>query len=362
VLHGMPHLEKHMVVITISHPTISDIVTRHNTQLKDPSDWDYLLYLETTKAGRLINMLVPSNTPAFLEFKIELLKAALSTKAVLIDAPQEDLEGIVKLLHHLSMREAIHTIMLERAITDSSMLIRLFGINPLLAESKPEQQPILAQCGNESTLFISNIHYLDMESQNYLADFIRYGVFRIYKSDRKVPSAARIICSTDRDLYALVQEGKFSRNLYDELHTSKISMPSLITIPDEELNTLMDGYSTQVLADDTLQDLLTLTERDKMKMSHMRPDSLESLKHRVQQMMMSKSKRKNMPDEPQFNPAYSVTDPDLMQAKMLGKKALRDRKIMLMLWRKFKCQADIAKFLNVDRSSVWRRCREFNLE
>jgi len=362
VVHGLPHLEKQAVIITLAHPTVSDIIARHSTQLKDSSDWDHLLYLETTKSGRLINTLIPSNSPAFLHFKIALLKAALSTKAILVDAPQEDLANIVQLLHHVSMREAFHTIILEKPITDNAMTIRLFGINPLLSDSKLDQHPLLAQCGNESTLFIRNIHYLDLESQSYLADFIRYGVFRMYKSDRKIPSAARIICSTDRDLYALVQENKFSRSLYDELRLSTIIMPSLITIPEEELNMLVDGYSSQALADDTFEQLLTLSEKDKAKVSHARPNSLELLKNRVQHMMVSKSKRRNIQDEQQFNPAYALTDPDLTQAKLLGKAALKDRKIMLMLWRKFKNQTDIAKFLQVDRSSVWRRCKEFNLE
>src|SRR5262249_13159883 len=123
-----------------------------------------------------------------------------------------------------------------------------------------------------------------------------------------------------------------------------------------------EGYSSQVLADDTLQEVLTLNERDKNRVSHTRPGSLGALKYMIQQMMISKSKKKNIQEEPNFNPVYAVTDPDLMQVKLLGKKALRDRKVMVMLWRKFKNQSDIAKFLNVDRSSVWRRCREFNLE
>lgn len=362
VVHGMPHLDRTMVILTLAHPTISDIITNHASQLKDPSDWDYLLYLETTKSGRLINTLIPSSSPVFLHFKIQLLKASLSTKAILIDASAEDLETMVELLHHISMREALHTITLEKPITDSSMAVRLFGINPLLADGKTEQQSILAQCGTESTLFIHNIHYLDLDSQEYLAHFIRYGVFRIYKSDRKVPSAARIVCATDRDLYLLVQNGTFSRALYDELRHSTITVPSLITIPEEELYTLVDGYSGQALSNDTFEQLLTLSERDKAKINHARPNSLETLKSRVQQLMIAKSKKHNIQDEHQFNPAYSLTDPDLMQAKLLGKKALRDRKVMIMLWHKLKNQSDIAKFLNVDRSSVWRRCKEFNLE
>ena len=363
VIHGMPHLNKGMVLLTLADPTISDIISRHALQLKDPSDWDYLLYLETTKSGRLINTLVPSHSPIFLHFKIQLLKTSLSTKAILIDAPVEDLDTIVQLLHHISMREALHTITLEKPITDSSMAIRLFGINPLLADGKTDQQSLLAQCGNESTVFIKNIHYLDLDSQEYLAHFIRYGVFRIYKSDHKIPSAARIVCSTDRDLYILVQEGLFSRTLYDELRYSTITVPSLITIPEDDLFTLVDGYSGQALKHDTFEEILILSERDKAKINQARPNSLEMLKLRVQQFMITKSKKHHLQEEEQFNPAYTITDPDLMQAKLLGKKALRDRKVMMVLWHKLKNQSDIAKFLNVDHAhQVWRRLREFNLE
>ena len=45
----------------------------------------------------------------------------------------------------------------------------------------------------------------------------------------------------------------------------------------------------------------------------------------------------------------------------LGKSALKDKQIMTYLWNKFKNQTKIAKLLNVNRSSVNRRCKEFNL-
>ena len=53
---------------------------------------------------------------------------------------------------------------------------------------------------------------------------------------------------------------------------------------------------------------------------------------------------------------------NLIQASRLGKHALRDHKIMVMLWNKFKNQNKIAAFLGVNRSSVNRRCKEYNLE
>ncbi|MCL5875758.1 MAG: hypothetical protein M1114_04765, partial [Candidatus Dependentiae bacterium] len=55
------------------------------------------------------------------------------------------------------------------------------------------------------------------------------------------------------------------------------------------------------------------------------------------------------------------TDPELVQAASLGKHALRDERIMAMLWDKFKNQNQIASFLGVNRSSVNRRCKMYNL-
>ena len=61
VISGVPNLEKNHVIITVYYPDFSDIITTQINHLKDPSTWDYLLYLETTKPGQLINQLIPGS-------------------------------------------------------------------------------------------------------------------------------------------------------------------------------------------------------------------------------------------------------------------------------------------------------------
>ena len=49
--------------------------------------------------------------------------------------------------------------------------------------------------------------------------------------------------------------------------------------------------------------------------------------------------------------------------EVIGKKALKDPQIMSLLWEKFeKNQNRIATFLGVNRSSVNRRCKDYNLQ
>lgn len=361
VISGVPSLEHNNVIISVYYPEVTDVIKKQIDILKDPSEWDYLLYLETTKPGKLINQLIPGSGETLLNFKIGLLKTALSKKATLLDMPEQDLQQMVELLHHVSLRETLHTIDLSEQKDAYHTAIELFGINALFQTQGVHSKPLLEKLDNVGTLFIKNIHLLDLESQEHLAEFLRYGFFRIFKSDSKIASNVRIICSTTQNLNALVGEGKFSAQLFAELKHTTLTMPSLMTLPEDELNMLADGFSEQAIGNDTYKNLLALSEKDKHRLVYQRPASLKEMKDKVQQILVAKSKQTEIYEETQFDPAYSVSDPELVQAARLGKKALKDEKTMILLWNKFKNQNKIAAFLGVNRSSVNRRCKQFNL-
>jgi DNA-binding NtrC family response regulator len=195
-----------------------------------------------------------------------------------------------------------------------------------------------------------------------LAEFIRYGYFHVFKSDQKKMSNVRIIVSTNQNLQTLVASGKFSKQLFNELNATSIAMPSLLTLPSEELDALAQGFTEQAINNqEAFKNLLELTEREKDKLINAPSVSLQEFKTRVQNILLNKSKKNHIYQEVQFDPAYNITDPELVQAARLGKKALKDPKILAMLWHKFNNQNKIAAFLGVNRSSVNRRCKEYNI-
>lgn len=362
VFAGVPSLESNNVIISVYHPEMSDVIKKQIDMLKDPSEWDYLLYLETTKPGQLINQLIPGSGETLLNFKIELLKASLTKKATLLNMPNDDLKQMVELLHHISLRETLHILDLETPIANFDVAIKLFGINTIYGMKSENTPPLLEKLDNIGTLFIRNIHYLDLETQEYLAEFIRYGIYRVFKSEQKMPSNVRIICSSNQNLAHLVREGKFSQALFNELKHTTLEMPSLTTLPEQELNTLAEGFSEQAIADQTYKNILSLSDRDKVKLAYQRPTSLLEFKSKVQTVLLQKSKKNDIYHETQFDPAYDTSDQNLMHAARLGKQALKDRNIMAILWNKFKNQNQIASFLGVNRSSVNRRCKEYDLQ
>lgn len=361
VISAVPHLEKNTVIITISYPSISDTIKHHVDLLKDPSEWDYLLYLQTTQSGKLINQLIPGSGSVLLNFKIQLLKIALSKKAILLEMSEQDLQSMVEILHHISMRDDLHIMTLQGPSHNFDIAIALFGINPIFGVQEKQSQPLLEKLDNVGTLFIKNVHFLDKETQECLAGFIRSGIYNLFKSDQKFTSNVRIICSSNQNLNLLVQEGKFSKALFQELKSTVVTMPSLLTLPEDELHSLTEGFTQQALMSDALQHVLALTDKEKDLFSCNRPISLQELKGRVQQILIKKSKKNQIYQEVSFDPAYDITDPDLIEAARLGKKALQEPRVMVLLWNKFKNQNKIAFFLGVNRSSVNRRCKEYNL-
>jgi transcriptional regulator with PAS, ATPase and Fis domain len=365
VISGIPHPDNNSVIITLYYPELSDVIEELIDRIKDPSDWDYLLYLETTESGQLINNLIPGNSELLINFKIELLKVALTKKALLINVPENDVISMVELIHHISLKENLHILNLQTPITTQETGITLFGINPLFAISAHNEMlkdPLLEKLNKKGTLFIKNIHFLDLESQINLANFIRYGFYKVLKSERKMFGDVRIICSTNQNLEDLAKQGLFSELLLRELQNTSLNLPTLLTLPANEIETLIQGFTEQALnSNNATNKLLAFSDKDREHLIAQRPVSLHDLKESIRDLLLMKSKKTDLYEETTFDAAYNISDPKLAEAVRLGKYALKDPMIMAMLWNKFQNQNKIATFLGVNRSSVHRRCKDYGI-
>ena len=357
---GVPHLDYQSgVILTIHYTETSDIIKSQLDKLQDPSQLDYLLYLETTKSGKLINQIVPGNSELLLNFKIKLLEIALHKKATLLQSHSDDLLSIVEIIHHVSMRHTLHILDLKPTSSTHDLAIKLFGLNPLLLQEQGEG--LLKKLDQKGTLFIKNIELLDLDTQNKLAEFIRYGIFTIFKSEQRITSDVRIIFSVSQNPQTLIEQNKLSVNLYKEIAETTLSMPSLLTMDEKELQELIEGFAQQTTESNNFSTLLQISKKDKDELIDRRPASLQEFKSKIQHLLKQKSKDYQIFHETHCDPEFNITNPKLLKAANLGKHALKDSEIMSSLWEQFQCQNKIAQFLGVNRSSVQRRCKEYNL-
>lgn len=361
VLTALPHLEKNNIIVTVAYPEISDVLKQQIEKLSNPSEWEYLLYLQTTQSGKLINRLIPGLSKSLLNFKIDLLRAALNKKALIIDAPDDDLEQMAELLHHISLRENIYKLTMNSYEKGGAIATKLFGMNAVFGDF---EQALLERLNATGTLFIQNIHLLEMSTQESLAEFIKYGYYTVCKSNKRVFSDVRIMCSTTQNLHTLVQEKKFSKNLFDELNRMALTMPSLFSLSEEELHELIKEFGQQEVTNiNDFQKLLEFTTRDKEQLMKTRSLSLSGLRKKINQLLVEKSKKHEIYHSITFNPASHLADDELAHALQLGKNALRDRKKLMMLMEKFdNNQNKVAAFLGVNRSSINRRLKAHKIE
>ena len=194
VISGVSNLEQNNVILIISYPDIADIITKQLGLLKDPIQMGLSSYiLETTKPGQLINQLIPGNGETLLNFKISLLQTALSKKATLLEMPAEDLMPMVELLHHISMREALHTTYITSTVlilwkSDQNFLA-LIRFLALIATTNHLLKNLMAN----GTLFIKNIEYLDRESKNIWLNLFNMAIIVSYKSEHKIASSMFVL-------------------------------------------------------------------------------------------------------------------------------------------------------------------------
>jgi len=135
-----------------------------------------------------------------------------------------------------------------------------------------------------------------------------------------------------------------------------------MSLTEKEFDQLSVSFCKRAIKQEAFGNLLELTQHDKKKLREAHPTSMHELKVKVKKLLIEKSKRHRIDQEKDlFDPAYTISDPELAKAAQLGRHALRDPKTMMLLWKKFENQNKIALFLGVNRSSVNRRCKEYGL-
>jgi len=121
-----------------------------------------------------------------------------------------------------------------------------------------EHVGILREAGR-GTVFLDEIDKSSLEFQAKLLDVLDAREVRPVGSTRRVPVEARLICATNRDLFALVERGEFLGDLHHRLMCGIIEVPALrsrvadLRILGERLLAeiaLLEGVAAPIVTDD----------------------------------------------------------------------------------------------------------------
>lgn len=107
------------------------------------------------------------------------------------------------------------------------------------------------------TLFLEKIEYLAPELQSVLLQVIKQGVLTRLDARRLIPVDVKVIATTTVDLANLVEQNRFSRQLYYALHSFEIAIPplrsrrsSISALVHNRLRSLERRFSSRLKVDD----------------------------------------------------------------------------------------------------------------
>jgi DNA-binding NtrC family response regulator len=136
-------------------------------------------------------------------------------------------ELIGQCIHTLSSRKGRLVVVNVAGLDDNVFSDTLFGHVPGAFTGADKTRSGLIEAAAGGTLFLDEIGDLAMTSQVKLLRLLQEGDYLALGSDRTRHSDARIIASTNQDLWALEKQGKFRKDLIFRLSTHTLTLPPL---------------------------------------------------------------------------------------------------------------------------------------
>ena len=136
-------------------------------------------------------------------------------------------ELIGRCIHELSARDGKLVEVNVAGLDDNVFSDTLFGhVSGAFTGADKDRTGLIEQAAG-GTLLLDEIGDLALSSQVKLLRLLQEGEYRQLGSDRMLKSDARIIASTNQDLWALEKAGKFRKDLIYRLSTHTLTLPPL---------------------------------------------------------------------------------------------------------------------------------------
>lgn len=103
----------------------------------------------------------------------------------------------------------------------------LFGYGPNAFPGSHAGKKGIFEQANGGTVFLDEVGEMSRELQSKLLRFLQDGSFRRVADENEVKVDVRVICTTQNDLPAMVQDGKFREDLYYRLNVFALNLPAL---------------------------------------------------------------------------------------------------------------------------------------
>ncbi|GAK56849.1 transcriptional regulator with sigma 54 interaction domain [Candidatus Vecturithrix granuli] len=302
-----------------------------------------------------------SKHPAMLRLFDILPDIAQSSVSVLIQGESgTGKELVARAIHQLSARSDKSLIVVNcGALPDTLLESELFGyVRGAFTDAK-QDKPGRFQLADGGTLFLDEIGDISPAMQVKLLRVLQEGTFEPLGSTKTQHVDVRIIAATSQHLPTLVERGQFRQDLYYRINVMTVQLPPLrerkedipllIDHQMQQLNQLM-GKQIQAVSADAMKRLL---EYDY-------PGNIRELRNILEHaFVLCKGRELTLADLP---PSLSISS-SAKPAPPIQASYLQDLEMQTILdtlkqhhWNK----TQAAKALGIDRTTLWRKLKQYN--
>jgi len=272
-------------------------------------------------------------------------------------------ELIAKAIHYNSERRAMPLVTVNcSAIPESLLESELFGHEKGAFTGAITSRRGLFETANGGTLFLDEIGDMPLGSQSKLLRVVETGEVRPVGSDDLKKVDVRIIAATHRDLKELIKHDQFREDLFYRLNVISIQVPDLKERP-EDVSILIEHFMKKYGEQFGKPNIRLTHEASACLIKYTWPGNVRELENVIERSIaLSNGEVVDAKDLPEH--LFQMKPGDLIDDLATDNMPLTEvekRYIVRILQRTSWHQSKAAQILGIDRKTLYRKIKEYNL-
>ena len=252
----------------------------------------------------------------------------------------------------------------------------LFGyMEGTFTGAKKEGRPGKFELANGGTIFLDEVAEMPLEQQVNLLRVLQERAITRIGSIKEIPIDVMIICATNKDLKIEVMKNNFRSDLYYRLNVISIKIPPLRDRL-EDIPLLVDFLITSMSNPGARSKIIVAPDVIECFSQYNWPGNVRELQNVIEKMLLycdgGSLGLERLPAGIPLHPAVKAFDPDMAKTQPdflhSTRKSKKDKmyeeerqKLLLLLSRSGGNISVIAKELGVNRCTVYRKMKRYNM-
>jgi PAS domain S-box-containing protein len=295
---------------------------------------------------------------------LEMVKTVAPTDATVLIQGESGTgkELVAATIHRLSPRGDRPFVKVNcAALVDTLLESELFGHVRGAFTGAMKDRPGRFELADTGTIFLDEVSAMSPVMQAKLLRVLQEREFERVGSTRTVRVDVRVVASTNRDLWALVQQGAFREDLYYRLHVVPIAIPPLRE-RKEDIPPLVEHFLTRALARGRRRPRFVSPEAMRLLLEYDWPGNVRQLENSIEYALICNRGEELLPEAlpPDVRLRAFLTLTGKPKIAEILKEREREEILKALADTRWRLGAT-AQQLGIGRTTLWRRMKRLRI-